>query len=52
MARKADQAGKLEKIVQEGKTSYEIVIEKHGKKTEYTISPTGKVTHKEEVGNK
>lgn len=43
-------AGKPEKIVQEGKTSYEIVIEKKSKKIEYTISPEGKVTDKEEVG--
>jgi hypothetical protein len=43
-------AGKPEKIVQEGKTSYEIVIEKKGKKVEYTLSPEGKVTNKEEVG--
>ncbi len=43
-------AGKPEKIVQEGKTSYEIVIEKKGKKIEYRISPEGKVTGKEEVG--
>lgn len=43
-------AGKPEKIVQEGKPSYEIVIEKGGKKVEYTISPKGKVTGKEEVG--
>ena len=43
------QAGKPEKIVQEGKTSYEIVIEKKGEKTEYTISLEGKVTDKEEI---
>lgn len=43
-------AGKPEKVVQEGKVSYEIVIEKGGKKVEYTISPKGKVTDKEEVG--
>ena len=43
-------AGKPEKVVQEGKTSYEIVIEKGGKKVEYTISSKGKVTDKEEVG--
>ncbi len=43
------QAGKPEKIVQEGKTSYEIVIEKKGEKTEYTLSPEGKVTDKEEI---
>ena len=43
-------AGKPEKVVQEGKASYEIVIEKGGKKVEYTISPKGKVTDKEEVG--
>lgn len=43
-------AGKPEKVVQEGKASYEIVIEKGGKKIEYTISPKGKVTDKEEVG--
>lgn len=45
-------AGKPEKIVQEGKTSYEIVIEKKGEKTEYTISPEGKVTDKEEIDEK
>jgi uncharacterized membrane protein YkoI len=43
-------AGKPEKVVQEGKASYEIVVEKNGKKIEYTISPKGKVTNKEEVG--
>jgi len=42
-------AGLPEKVVQEGKISYEIVIEKHGEKTEYTISPAGKITGKEEV---
>lgn len=45
-------AGKPEKIVQEGKTSYEIIIEKKGEKTEYTISPEGKVTGKEELEEK
>jgi hypothetical protein len=45
-------AGAPEKVVQEGKTSYEVVIEKNGKKIEYTISPKGKVTDKEEVGEK
>jgi hypothetical protein len=39
-----------EKVVQEGKVSYEVVIEKAGKKTEYTISPEGKILGKEEVG--
>jgi uncharacterized membrane protein YkoI len=43
-------AGKPEKAVQEGKASYEIVIKKSGKTIEYTISPKGKVTDKEEVG--
>jgi hypothetical protein len=43
-------AGQPEKIVQEGKTSYEIVIEKKGKKIEYTLSPEGKVTEKEKAG--
>jgi hypothetical protein len=43
-------AGVPEKVVQEGKTSYEVVIEKDGKKIEYTLSPEGKVTDKEEVG--
>lgn len=43
-------AGKPEKVVQEGKTSYEIVIERDGKKIEYTISSKGKITDKEEVG--
>lgn len=42
-------AGKPEKVVQEGRTTYEIVIEKDGKKVEYTISSKGKVTDKEEV---
>ena len=45
-------AGKPEKIVQEGKTSYEIIIEMKGEKTEYTISPEGKVTDKEEIEEK
>lgn len=45
-------AGKPEKIVQEGKTSYEIIIEKKSEKTEYTISPEGKVTDKEEIEEK
>ncbi|MFO1514712.1 MAG: hypothetical protein U1F83_17685 [Verrucomicrobiota bacterium] len=45
-------AGKPEKIVQEGKTSYEIIIEKKGEKTEYTISPKGKITDKEEIEEK
>ena len=45
-------AGKPEKVVQEGKTSYEIIIEKKGEKTEYTISPEGKVTDKEEIEEK
>jgi hypothetical protein len=43
-------AGAPEKVVQEGKTSYEVVIEKDGKKIEYTISPEGKITDKEEAG--
>jgi uncharacterized membrane protein YkoI len=43
-------AGAPEKVVQEGKTTYEVVIEKDGKKIEYTISPKGKITDKEEVG--
>jgi KaiC/GvpD/RAD55 family RecA-like ATPase len=43
-------AGAPEKVVQEGKTTYEVVIEKDGKKIEYTLSPEGKVTDKEEVG--
>lgn len=41
--------GTPEKVVQEGKTSYEVVIEKGGKKTEFTISPAGKVTSMEAV---
>lgn len=45
-------AGKPEKVVQEGKTSYEIIIEKKGRKIEYTISPAGKVTAKEEIEGK
>ena len=43
-------AGAPEKVVQEGKTTYEVVVEKDGKKIEYTLSPEGKVTDKEEVG--
>ena len=43
-------AGAPEKVVQEGKTTYEVVIEKDGKKIEYTLSPEGKVVDKEEVG--
>lgn len=43
-------AGAPEKVVQEGKTTYEVVIEKNGKKTEYTISPEGKIVGKEEAG--
>jgi hypothetical protein len=43
-------AGTPEKVVQEGKTTYEVVIEKAGKKTEYTISPEGKIVDTEEVG--
>lgn len=43
-------AGTIDKVVQEGRTSYEIVIDKGGKKIEYTISPKGKITDKEEVG--
>ena len=39
-----------DKVVQGGKTSYEVVIDKNGKKTEYTISPEGDITGKEEVG--
>lgn len=44
------QAGVPDKVVQEGKTSYEVVIEKKGKKIEYTISPQGKIINKEEAG--
>ncbi len=47
---KEAKTGKPEKVVQEGRASYEIVIEKGGKKIEYVISPKGKVTNKEEVG--
>ena len=43
-------AGAPEKVVQEGKTTYEVVIEKNGKKIEYTISPEGKIVGKEEAG--
>ena len=43
--------GTVDKVVQEGKTSYEVVIEKHGEKVEYTISADGKITDKEEAGN-
>ncbi len=43
-------AGPPEKVVQEGKTTYEIVIEKGGKKIEYTISHKGKIKDKEELG--
>lgn len=52
IAEKSDgtKAGAPEKVVQEGKTSYEVVIEKNGKKMEYTISPEGKITDKEKVG--
>ena len=46
---KGGKAGAPEKVVQEGKTSYEVVIEKDGKKIEYTLSPEGKVTGKEAV---
>jgi hypothetical protein len=42
-------AGSPEKVVQEGKTSYEVVVEKDGKKIEYTISPKGKIVDQEEV---
>jgi hypothetical protein len=49
---KGTTAGKPEKVVQEGKTSYEIIIEKKGEKTEYTISPEGKVTDKDEIEEK
>jgi uncharacterized membrane protein YkoI len=41
--------GTPEKVVQEGRTFYEAVIEKGGKKTEFTISPAGKVTGTEAV---
>lgn len=44
--------GKLEKIVQEGKTRYEFITENKGKKIEYTISPEGEVTDKEEIEEK
>lgn len=37
------------KVVKEGKTSYEIVIEKKGEKTEYSISAEGKTLGKQEV---
>ncbi len=43
-------AGAPEKVVQEGKTTYEVVIEKDGKKIEYTLSPEGKVVGQEEAG--
>ncbi|HAO79698.1 MAG TPA: hypothetical protein DCQ92_12125 [Verrucomicrobia subdivision 3 bacterium] len=43
-------AGAPEKVVQEGKTTYEVVIEKKGKKIEYTISPEGKILNKEAAG--
>jgi hypothetical protein len=50
---KKGKAGVPEKVVQDGKTSYEVVVEKtDGKeveKTEYTISPEGKITDKEEL---
>lgn len=49
---KGAKAGKLEKVVQEGNTSYEITMEQKGEKTEYTISPAGKVTDKEEIEEK
>ena len=43
--------GKPEKVTQGDKISYEVVIEKKGKKTEYTFAPDGKITDKEAVGN-
>ena len=43
--------GKPEKVTQGDKISYEVVIEKKGKKTEFTFSPDGKITDKEAVGN-
>jgi len=42
----------MNRVGGEGKTSYEIIIEKKGEKTEYTISPAGKVTDKEEIEEK
>ncbi|HEX7652591.1 MAG TPA: PepSY-like domain-containing protein [Verrucomicrobiae bacterium] len=46
---KKGKAGAPEKVVKDGQTTYEVVIEKKGKKTEYTLSPTGKVLDKEAV---
>jgi len=48
---KKGKIGKPEKVTQGDKISYEVVIEKKGKKTEYTFSPDGKITDKEAVGN-
>jgi glucose/arabinose dehydrogenase len=42
-------AGAPEKVVQEGKTTYEVVVEKVVK-VEYTISPEGKIKDKETLG--
>jgi uncharacterized membrane protein YkoI len=41
--------GTPEKVVREGKTSYEVLIEKAGKKTEFKISSAGNVTGREAV---
>jgi hypothetical protein len=42
--------GDPEKAVQDGKVSYEVVIERDGKKTEFTFSPDGKKIGSEEAG--
>lgn len=39
-----------EKVVMDGKVSYEVVIENGGKKTEFTFSPDGKITGSEKIG--
>ena len=41
-----------EKVFEKGKTVYEAVIEKDGKKTEITVTPNGKVVGTEEVKGK
>lgn len=48
---KKGKLGKPEKVTQGDKISYEVIIEKQGKKTEYTFSPGGKITDKEAVNS-
>jgi hypothetical protein len=52
IAKKSKKAtvGKPDKVVQEGKTTYEVVIAKKGKKIEYTITPEGKIISQEAAG--